>query len=213
LTAKDILKIAVGEIGTKEEPDKSNNVKYNTWYYGREVSGSDYAWCVVFIAWLFEKSGAPQLWIDGKSKSTASAGYVVTAAQKAGQWVTSDFAPGDCVAYDFTGKKTKATHMGIVEQVNSDGTTITAIEGNTSDSSDTNGGCVMRRVRDLKYVMGAFRPKYTVAAQTDPNTPSSWATDAWTWAKAAGITDGTNPKSEITREQVATMLYRYSKIG
>lgn len=43
------------------------------------------------------------------------------------------------------------------------------------------------------------------------NTPSNWAKEAWEWAKKEGITDGTNPKGNITREQVVTMLYRFAK--
>jgi N-acetylmuramoyl-L-alanine amidase len=45
----------------------------------------------------------------------------------------------------------------------------------------------------------------------DKNTPSPWAKEAWEWAKKEGITDGTNPKGSITREQVVTMLYRFAK--
>lgn len=46
---------------------------------------------------------------------------------------------------------------------------------------------------------------------TDKNTPSSWAKEAWEWAKKEGITDGTNPQGNVTREQVVTMLHRYHK--
>jgi len=45
----------------------------------------------------------------------------------------------------------------------------------------------------------------------DKDKPSSWAKEAWEWAKKEGITDGTNPKDPITREQVVTMLYRFAK--
>ena len=45
----------------------------------------------------------------------------------------------------------------------------------------------------------------------DKNQPSAWAKEAWEWAKKEGITDGTNPKDPITREQVVTMLYRFAK--
>ena len=45
----------------------------------------------------------------------------------------------------------------------------------------------------------------------DKNTPSSWAKEAWEWAKKEGITDGTRPKDTMTREEMATMLYRYHK--
>lgn len=37
---------------------------------------------------------------------------------------------------------------------------------------------------------------------------SSWAVEAWEWAMDNGITDGTNPKDNMTREQGVTMLYR-----
>lgn len=43
----------------------------------------------------------------------------------------------------------------------------------------------------------------------DLDKPSSWAKEAWAWAKDAGIIDGTNPKGVLTREQVVTMLYRF----
>ena len=46
----------------------------------------------------------------------------------------------------------------------------------------------------------------------DSNTPSDWAKESWDWAKGVGITDGTNPKGGITREQTATMLHRYSQL-
>ena len=45
-----------------------------------------------------------------------------------------------------------------------------------------------------------------------PDEPSPWAKEAWDWAKGAGITDGTNPKGAITREQAATMLYRLNSL-
>ena len=37
---------------------------------------------------------------------------------------------------------------------------------------------------------------------------SQWAKEAWDWAKKNGISDGTRPKDNITREEVWTMLYR-----
>lgn len=43
------------------------------------------------------------------------------------------------------------------------------------------------------------------------NKASSWAREAWEWAKKAGITDGTRPRDTITREEVVTMLYRFNK--
>ena len=34
-----LVTVASAEIGTTEEPKGSNHIKYNTAYYGREVSG------------------------------------------------------------------------------------------------------------------------------------------------------------------------------
>ena len=41
-------------------------------------------------------------------------------------------------------------------------------------------------------------------------TGTAWATDARAWAMAEGVSDGTDPNGLVTREQFATMLYRYA---
>lgn len=41
---------------------------------------------------------------------------------------------------------------------------------------------------------------------------SCWAKEAWNWAIQKGITDGTNPKGSMTREQGVTMLHRLFKL-
>ena len=38
----EIIDLAQSQVGTKESPSNSNNVKYNTWYYGKAVNGSSY---------------------------------------------------------------------------------------------------------------------------------------------------------------------------
>lgn len=48
------------------------------------------------------------------------------------------------------------------------------------------------------------------AAGADVNGGSPWYAKAVAWGMANGITDGTNMSSPITREQIVTMLYRYS---
>ena len=45
------------------------------------------------------------------------------------------------------------------------------------------------------------------------NTPSSWAKESWEFAKQQGWLDGTRPKSAITREEVAEVLFRLHKSG
>ena len=41
---------------------------------------------------------------------------------------------------------------------------------------------------------------------------STWYEKAMTWAKQTGVSDGTMPEVNITREQLATMLYSYAKL-
>ena len=53
VTADMIVATALAEVGTKESPKNSNNVKYNTWYYGHHVHGDKYPWCMVFVQWCF----------------------------------------------------------------------------------------------------------------------------------------------------------------
>ena len=65
---------------------------------------------------------------------------------------------GDVILFDFNHNGT-SDHTGIIEAINSDGT-ITTIEGNTSETSNDNGGNVMRRTRYKSQVNYFVRPKY-----------------------------------------------------
>ena len=46
-----------------------------------------------------------------------------------------------------------------------------------------------------------------------PPDLSIWAAEAWEWAMAAGITDGSNPRNNVTREEAITMIHRLWKLG
>ena len=59
--------------------------------------------------------------------------------------------------FDFYGKGISG-HIGIIEKVV--GNKYQTIEGNTSRTSDDNGGAVMRRTRPLSVVRCIIRPKY-----------------------------------------------------
>lgn len=63
--------------------------------------------------------------------------------------------------------KSRASHIGIVEKKNPNGT-YTIIEGNTSTSNNDNGGRVMRRIRSKSVIRGFARPKYATTS-TDKN--------------------------------------------
>jgi len=89
------------------------------------------------------------------------------------------------------------------------------------------------RLRNTKDYNEACRFVYECGYATDPNyseklikiietnklylydekieSISAWALEAWEWAIEKGITDGKKPKDYATREEVITMLYRFSK--
>ena len=47
--------------------------------------------------------------------------------------------------------------------------------------------------------------------KVDRDKPSSWAKEAWDWAKKEGFLDGTRPKDPVTREELAVVLQRLVK--
>ncbi|WP_418723686.1 CHAP domain-containing protein, partial [Dysosmobacter welbionis] len=151
-TAEKILEIARSQIGTKESPAKSDNVKYNTAYYGRAVSGGGYPWCAVFVWWVFREAGASDLYYGGDKTAYCPTLMFFHKKQK-----VTNYRPGDIVFFNFSGKSS-AGHVGICESW--DGTYITTIDGNTGGASEDNGGAVMRRRRHKKYIVGAYRPDY-----------------------------------------------------
>lgn len=50
VTPAMIVYTALGQVGVKESPKNSNKVKYNQWFYGKNISAY---WCATFVCWLF----------------------------------------------------------------------------------------------------------------------------------------------------------------
>ena len=228
-TAQQLLDIARAELGTKESPAGSNNVKYNTAYYGREVYDglwdTEFPWCVVFLWWCFRQAGAAELFYGGSK--TASCRQLLSYHKR--QAVT-DYQPGDLIFYNFHGKAT-AEHVGICESAG--GSSIVTIEGNTGVGNDANGGAVMRRTRSLGQIVGAYRPAYEeddmdIEALTDEQlvrlaermqaalgakSVGPALRPELAEAMAAGITDGSSPNAFCTRAQAAVMVKRSLDCG
>lgn len=149
MTKDQLLHKAKMEVGTKENPPNSNTVKYNDWFYGKPVSGASFPWCCAFVAWLFKE--------DQKlCKKTASCLDLMEWFEAHNQIVKTPMA-GDIVFFKFSTNNRRTNHVGIVYEVN--GNTITTIEGNTSQTSNDNGGSVMMRKRKANIV-GYARPAY-----------------------------------------------------
>ena len=224
-----VLAVAYAEVGTKEYPPGSNTVKYNDWLYGKKVSGADYPWCAAFVCWCFDKASLSHL-----TPITASCVAILQYAKDNKRFVSaSELRPGDVVLYKFATNNRAANHVGIVTAVTDK--TITAIEGNTSVTSDDNGGAVMVRYRDRTPIVGGFRPKYEIETEeidmiTDEQFEQMYdAMMKWRGEKppcytgevgreyaaavAAGITDGTRPQAAVTREEAGIMAGRAAEKG
>lgn len=151
------------QIGVKERP--TNNVIYNTHYYGSEVSGAQYPWCCAFIWDVFRMAGLSSLFCGGQK--TAYCPFVVEYARAHDQWVTKNYRHGDLLLYDWNGDGV-ADHIGFcVEWENGKGLVI---EGNTSGPG---GDGVYWVTRTKSQVLGAYRPAYDAAPAPAPSAPSS----------------------------------------
>lgn len=218
-----LLDLAREELGTREQPTGSNNVKYNTAYYGCEVKGGGYAWCAVFLWWLFQKAGAAHLYYGGGK--TAYVPALISWARREGLVVKTP-RPGDLVCFDFNGNG-QADHIGICESW--DGQHVTTIDGNTGTHSQANGGCVMRRRRAGRYILEVIRPNYGEVEESmteeqferlmaaylrrqGKREPSGWSEQARAWAEEKGIISGDEQGEKryqmfCTREELAQILY------
>lgn len=219
-----VLNQARAEIGYTEKGN--NDTKY-----GREYGMNNQPWCCMFVWWVFKAVGLSELFYGGGK--TASCTALMNYAKSNGQWVTDGYRAGDVILYQFDNDP-YADHVGICESADSGA--VSCIEGNTSKGeagSQANGDGVYRRVRSKKLVYGAYRPKYKMEAVEDEEMSyeafkeymdryvkeqrekpgSTWSQEARDWAVNSGLFAGDENgnlmwKSNITREQMATVLMR-----
>lgn len=166
-TIADILNYARTQLGVHEDPPGSNNVVYNTWYYGRRVSGASYPWCAVGVSYVADQVGAIAAGIIPRHAYTPSGAAWFKARN---QWHSSPRV-GDIVYYNIGGLG-RISHCGIVESVYSDGSWI-AIEFNTDVRGGRTGGQVMRQHRSILGAGGGFgRPAYGLIPAPGPISPA-----------------------------------------
>ena len=153
-----VVDTAISQVGTTEYPPNSNKVKYNTEYYGQEVSGDAYPWCITFLWWCFTHGGESAAFYGGNK--TASSTQLMNYYIGQEQFVTSGYKIGDIVFYNFSGGS-GADHAEIIISVGN-GVYVT-VGGNTTpgdEGSQNNGGCVARKTRYASQFLGAGRPSY-----------------------------------------------------
>lgn len=131
--------VALGELGVTESPKNSNKTKYGKWF------GMDgVAWCGIFVSWCYAQAGKPLPNI-GFSKGFAGCQTAVAYFKK-NKMITTAPTEGDIVFFDWN-KDGRYDHTGIfVKWI--DANTFETIEGNTAVGNDSNGGTVMKRIRN-----------------------------------------------------------------
>lgn len=171
--ASEVMKLAKSYVGTKESPAYSNNVIFNTHYYGHEVcddNKTSYPWCVTFVWDIFRMADASELFYDGKK--TAWCDAVRDWAKTNGLTVNkTEGKHGDLVLFDWNNNYS-ADHIGFIDSKNSDGTYHT-VEGNTSAGDNANGGEVQIRTRKQSEIMMIIRPKYEAEDVEPEPTPTT----------------------------------------
>lgn len=148
--ADALVKVALEQLAAEdglEAPLGSNNVKYNTWFYGHEVSGDDYPWSCTFLAWCADQCGLVSSGLFKKTDSCAamykhlttesdSPAYKVMNTEPMGG---SEYkpVPGD-IMFFFENPDDISTcnNVGIVVSVTSSG--IYVVEGNSNDRVEKN---------------------------------------------------------------------------
>ncbi len=161
----NVIRKAGEYIGVSEDPPESNNVSFNTNYYGQEVydnSARSYPWCVTFLWDIFRMSGASHVFCDGMKTASTETVY---SHYKDKNMLFDSGKKGDIILIlsNGAGQSRRVNHAGLVVAVNKDGSYET-IEGNTGSTDIANGGMVMKMTRNFDgrgyTIVGFARPDY-----------------------------------------------------
>jgi hypothetical protein len=133
---------ALRHVGVRESPPGSNRTMFGRWF---GVDGVP--WCAIFTSYCFDVGAGVVLcrgW-HGAGVGQRGVAYVPTLAawlRATGRTVATP-QPGDLAVFDWDGGL--PDHVGIVISA---GGGLRTVEGNTAVGNDSDGGEVMRRVRD-----------------------------------------------------------------
>ena len=223
-----VLELARSEIGYHEKAsdnkldDKTANSGSGNWtkyaayldsyagFYNGPKNG--FAWCDVFVDYLFVKSFGLDVGREMLCQPMNSAGagclYSAQYYKQTGRWYTSP-QPGDQIFFTYSAGE--VSHTGIVESVN--GSSVTTIEGNTSDRvarhtySTSNGS-----------IYGYGRPRWELAsslkATANPVITTTTASSATVVKKNEILRKGSyGEKVEQLQKDLQKLGYSLGKYG
>jgi hypothetical protein len=144
-------------LGLTESPPNSNNTLFGNWFGENGVP-----WCNIFLSYCFQMSRGIELCKDFHGTGTKpgkGCAYVATTLA----WLqaknlimeTANMLPGDLVIHSWTEAR-KPEHISLCCGT-PNSSLFPSIEGNTSSSSDSNGGQVLLRQRNTSHVIAVGR--------------------------------------------------------
>lgn len=154
-----LLLVANQFVGYKENPPNSNKTMFGVWFGLNGVP-----WCAIFVSYVFYEAGIPLPPI-GFPKGMAGC-QTAAAFFRANGWLVANPVPGAIVLFDWN-KDGRYDHCGIVTSCTST-TQFKTIEGNTSESNQSNGGSVMIKGRNSSNYGTLFALHPVLKAEVNP---------------------------------------------
>lgn len=166
----DIVNIAKSQIGYMEGNNENqldglttngsgNYTEYGRWY------GLQDMWCAMFVSWCANQAGVDTSVIPKTASTVTALNYFIKqgTAHTRASIAAGEYTPktGDIIFYKSERNTAITNHIGIVTSFS--GTTINAIEGNTSSATiSTNGGCVRSKSYSITntFIVYVCSPKY-----------------------------------------------------
>lgn len=208
MSLSGVISLAKQQLGTVEDPAGSNNVIYNTDYYGHPVSGSSYPWCVTFLWDIFRMAGESSAFYGGQK--TASCTALKNYYNGQNRWFSTGTPKvGDIAIMSFSYNQ-EIQHCGLIVDIS--GSTYYTVEGNTSpglEGSQDNGGCVAYKERKFGTIVGFCRVIYS--DETDSGGPVDDVSSDSVYNSFNNISNNVlNPQSNnlgsITKTQYSSQL-------
>ena len=230
VTADMIVATALAEVGVKESPKNSNNVKYNTWYYGHPVHGSAYPWCMVFVQWCFAhvKETKPKAAATLTKPTTKYSGTIPTGTLKKGSKGTKvkqlqqflNWYGIKCTCDGNFGDKTKQAVKLFqkTEGINQDGVygshsyskakAYKASAPKPAPAKTTNAQKLLAKMEELAWAYGTAKSKYNYKTGA-PKAACKKALKKYGWAdNKAEMSDCGNNVSATVREAGVSKTFK-----
>lgn len=155
---RHVINEARKHVGYTEGHNKDN-------IFGKWFGANHVPWCAEFVSYVLNHAGYGKLIAGAQTaKGFSSCGAGIAFFKKHKAWhPVKEAKMGDLVFFDWD-KDGEQDHVGIIVSNDPVKKIVHTVEGNTSDTSHSNGGVVQERVRNYSVIMGVGRPAYPAAA-------------------------------------------------